>query len=106
MTAKMKLPLMSQALHEVVEPFVLPATPDVLSIGRRCVKSGWSFWWPAWSKRPVLYPPKGKGKPLYLKVIGDIPYVMEPNLDCAIGAPAAFGPVTDGGLRSPTSSES
>ena len=31
---------------------------------------------------------------------------MEPNLDCAVGAPAAFGPVTDGGLRSPTSCES
>ena len=44
MTAKMKLPLMSQALQTVVEPYVLPATPDVLSIGRRCVKSGWSFW--------------------------------------------------------------
>ena len=31
---------------------------------------------------------------------------MEPNFDCAVGAPAAFGLVTDGGLRSPTSSES
>ena len=73
MTAKMKLPLKSLALQAVVEPCVMPATPDVLSIGRRCVKHGWSFWWPPWSKRPVLSPPKGKGKPLYLTVIGDIP---------------------------------
>ena len=71
-----------------------------------CQNGGWSLWWPAWSKRPVLYPPKGKGKPLCLKVIRDIPYVMEPNLDSAVGVPAAFGPVTDGGLRSPTSVES
>ena len=62
MTAKMKLPLKSLALQAVVEPFVMPATPDVLSIGRRCVKHGLSFWWPPWSKRPVLSPPKGKGK--------------------------------------------
>ena len=31
---------------------------------------------------------------------------MEPNSDGAVGAPAAFGPVSDGGLRSPTSCES
>jgi len=63
MTAQMKLPLMSQALSAVVDPYVLPATPDVLSNGKRCVKEGWSFWWPPWSKRPVLTPPKGKGSP-------------------------------------------
>ena len=100
MTAKMKLPLKSLALQAVVEPFVMPATPDVLSIGRRCVKHGWSFWWPPWSKRPVLSPPKGKGKPLYLTVIGDIPYIIEPPDRDAAVAPAAFGPVTDGGLSS------
>ena len=99
MTARMKLPLMSQALSAVVDPYVLPATPDVLSIGKRCVKEGWSFWWPPWSKRPVLTPPKGKGKPLYLKVVGDIPYIVEPHdADGDKIAPAAFGPVTSGGL--------
>ena len=46
MTAKMKLSLVRQALQAVVEPYVLPATPDVLSIGRRCVRMGWSFWSP------------------------------------------------------------
>ena len=71
-TANMKLPIKSLALQSEVDPFVLPATPDVLSVGRRCVRKGWSFYWPPWSKRPVLTPPKGKGRPIYLKVVGDI----------------------------------
>ena len=91
MTANMKLPLKSLALQSEVDPFVLPATPAVLSVGRRCVRKGWAFYWPPWSKRPVLTPPKGKGKPIYLKVVGDIPYVCEPRSQSRL---AAFGPVT------------
>ena len=40
----------------------------------------------------MLTPPKGKCKPIYLKVVGDIPYVCEPRSQ---SRPAAFGPVTD-----------
>ena len=43
MTANMKLPIKSLALQSEVDPFVLPATPDVLSVGRRCVRQGWAF---------------------------------------------------------------
>ena len=39
----------------------------------------------------MLTPPKGKGKPIYLKVVGDIPYICEPRSQ---SRPAAFGPVT------------
>ena len=32
-------------LGETAEPYVLDSTPDVLSIGRRCVEQGYSFQW-------------------------------------------------------------
>ena len=32
-------------LKETVQPFVLDETPTVLSIGRRCMKMGYSFHW-------------------------------------------------------------
>ena len=32
-------------LGEAAEPYVLDSTPDVLSIGRRCVEEGYSFEW-------------------------------------------------------------
>ena len=52
MAAKMKLRLKSPALNSTVEPYVLPNTPDVISIGQRCVERGWYFWWP-----PLVYAP-------------------------------------------------
>ena len=39
-------------LEEVAEPYILDATPDVLSIGRRCVEDGCEFHW-----APILSPP-------------------------------------------------
>ena len=31
--------------EEVAEPYILDSTPDVLSIGRRCVEDGYEFHW-------------------------------------------------------------
>ena len=45
--AKMILPLHSSALNRDVEPLVLDQTPSVLSVGRRCMEEGFSFWWSA-----------------------------------------------------------
>lgn len=42
--AEIKLRLKSPALNSALEPYVLPDTPDVISIGQRCVERGWSFW--------------------------------------------------------------
>lgn len=54
MAGNMKLLMKSSALKSAIEPYVLPSTPDVISIGKRCVELCWSFWCPPWSKRPVL----------------------------------------------------
>ena len=42
---------------ESVEPYVLPNTPSVLSIGRRCVQEGYHFVWLS-GKHPYLITPK------------------------------------------------
>lgn len=41
MAANMKLLMQSSALKSAIEPYVLPTTSDVISIGNRCVEMGW-----------------------------------------------------------------
>ena len=36
-------------LGEVAEPYVLDSSPDVLSIGRRCVQQGYAIRWEPYS---------------------------------------------------------
>ena len=38
---------------EVAEPYILDSTPDVLSIGRRCVEDGYAFHWEPYSLAPL-----------------------------------------------------
>ena len=77
--ASLTLRLQSRAINiGVVEPYVLQHTPCVLSIGRRCVAEGWSFWWPPHSTDPVMIPPNKTIKEgLILEVHGYIPYWRE-----------------------------
>ena len=55
---------------ESVEPYVLPDTPSVLSIGRRCMQEGYHFVWLS-GKHPYLITPSGKL--VALAVEDDIP---------------------------------
>ena len=41
----------------IIDPYVLPDSPDVLSIGRRCVDQGYGFYWKPYSQSPALIPP-------------------------------------------------
>ena len=47
-------------MGEVAEPYVLDSTPDVLSIGRRCVEDGYEFVWKPYSLHPTITTPSGK----------------------------------------------
>ena len=51
-----KVPLQSVALHEDMEPLVLPETPNVLNMGTRCMEQRYGFIWPP-GKIPLFYPP-------------------------------------------------
>ena len=46
-------------LDEKVDMLVLPSTPSVLSLGRRCMEEGYSFVWNA-GMAPILITPSGK----------------------------------------------
>ena len=69
-----KVPMQIGPLHEDVEPLVLPNTPPVISVGRRCVEGGCSFHWPA-GKTPYLVDPKGRKH--YLEVQDYVPYLLD-----------------------------
>ena len=57
--------------EENIEPYVLPDTPSVLSIGRRCMHEGYHVIWLA-NKHPYMIAPSGKL--VALAVEDDIPY--------------------------------
>ncbi len=58
-----------------ITPYFLDSTPDVLSIGFRTVKMGYSFLWMA-GKRPVLRLPNNGGE-IQLMVIQEVPYLAQ-----------------------------
>ena len=59
-------------LGEDIEPYVLPSTPAVLPIGRRCLDQGYDFRWPA-GKMPYFISPAGKI--IELVVVDYVPYL-------------------------------
>ena len=73
--------------NEVVEPYILDSTPDVLSIGRRCVEGGYAFHWEPYSLAPTMITPDGT---IVTLVSRDCcPYIDDPEPDCVNPAVAA-----------------
>ena len=62
-------------LDERVHPYILPSTPALLSVGRRCMKMGYTF---VWKPREEPYFITPSGKVVVLEVINDIAY-LEPG---------------------------
>ena len=64
-------------LKEVVQPYILAKTPNVLSIGRRCVDHGYSFVWEAYSWEPYLVSPMS----VHIQMVVEdyIPYIVTPT---------------------------
>ena len=62
----------SAELNEEIDAYVLDSTPAVISVGKRCMKMGYSFHWPA-GKKPYLI--CLDGMIVELDVHGDIPYL-------------------------------
>ncbi len=59
-SSDMVVPQQIGALGVNAEPYVLDQSPDVYSIGRRCVQDGHSFQWLPYSLAPALRCPTGK----------------------------------------------
>ena len=64
-----------RGLNEKTHPYVLPECPDLLSVGFRCRRAGYSFEWPSFSDHPILRAPDGMAV-LMLNIL-DVPYYLE-----------------------------
>ena len=67
------LTIKSTILQGEAQPYVLPSTPWVLSVGRRVMEMGYSFVWLA-NSNPYLLSPSGAR--IDLQVHGHIPYLQ------------------------------
>ena len=65
-TTEIVAPMFCEELKDMVEPLVLPDTPAVLSIGRRCMHMGYGFYWHP-GRNPYLVTPEGNVVPLLLR---------------------------------------
>ena len=81
--AKRRACVQVEDLGEDVEPLALKDSPDVLSIGRRCVEHGYGFHWDPFSEDPFLVTPNGDK--VKLRVFDYVPYL--PDKWNAEGAP-------------------
>ena len=54
-----------------VTPYVLPDSPDVLSIGRRCVQDGYGFYWAPFSH--IILPLSFHPIPIFLGTVSSVP---------------------------------
>ena len=66
-------PMFCEELRDMIEPLVLPDTPAVLSIGKRCMQMGYGFYWHP-GRNPVMVTPDGNIVPV--TVDKDIPYLV------------------------------
>ena len=64
-----------RGLNEKTHPYVLPECPDLLSVGFRCRRAGYSFEWPSFSDHPILRTPDGTT--VMMINILDVPYYLE-----------------------------
>ena len=91
--AKSTLSLSSDLLSDPIEAYLLESTPNVISMGYRCMELGYSFIWRGW-QRPYLVCPNGKK--IELEVMHNVPYLPETSFwpsgstpqtlyDCAVG---------------------
>ena len=73
-------PLYIDELDCNIAPYVLPSTPAVVSMGKRCGHEGYSFIWMS-GKCPYFITPDKKR--IRLRVAGDIPYLVPGDPFCA-----------------------
>ena len=55
--------------------YVLPAAPNVLSVGRQCSHEGYGFYWKHYASVPTVVGPDGAEIPV--EVYGEIPYFRD-----------------------------
>ena len=74
------LPLTIKSIDEDIQPHVLKSTPNLLSMGRRCILGGYAFHWPPHSHTPYFEHPE-TGQKVELQVWDFVPYLSVPDGD-------------------------
>ena len=64
-------------LNETIHPYALEECPDLLSVGYRCRRAGYTFEWPTYSDQPMMKTPDGAN--VEMVNIMDVPYFKEEN---------------------------
>ena len=102
-TAQQRLPISIPCFGPRVKsmPLVMGDTPSVLTVGGRCVNSGYSFIWLN-GHNPCFITSAGKILPF--DVVGDCPYLLSGGLHTSVRDPVALMKltgveVTDGNVR-------
>ena len=76
-------------IDKEVQPYVLPDTPAVISVGTRCIQDGWGFVWKSFG-RP--YFKKQDGTKIKLEVKDYVPYLpsKDGQVPAAVGIPFSW----------------
>jgi hypothetical protein len=109
--AALECPMCIPPLKTQVSPYVLRSTPDLLSLGKRCVVDGYTFLWKGHSTRPIWTLPDGSI--ITLRSEGYIP-IMDSNMrpvpatpgtasSAAVGSRTPRSLMVAVGLRTPRS---
>ena len=78
-SAETQVTLPIHKFGDFIQPYVLESTPDVISIGARCVDQGYAFHWPARSVYPYFVTP-AKEK-VFMVSIDNVPYLYDGKED-------------------------
>jgi len=74
MKVNKQVPMQVGVLLTEVTPLLLPNTPPVLSLGKRCMEEGYGFYWRP-GQQPILVTPAGKK--ISLEVNDNVPYLSD-----------------------------
>jgi len=86
--ASHQLPSFSKALGVPVNPYIMKHTPPILSVGKRCMKQGYGFWWPPYAPPWYIAP---DGSWIAHEVLDDVPYIVN-DPQCKVCTPAVAEP--------------
>ena len=65
-------PGLLRPLDEAIAPYIMESSPPLLSVGKRCMKKGFGFFWFPW-KLPLVTTPGGEL--FMLEVLDNVPYL-------------------------------
>ena len=92
-----KITLSSKSVGKI-EASIVSGSPNIISVGRRCMLAGYGFYWPPF-KNPYLVTPDRKRR-VQCTVDKFVPFVIEPS---GVVCPLTEGGSSSSGVQRPAS---